>query len=185
MLDLKAVFGYPDEMPETEATAEASDVTLTEGPDVTGFDFSGWVRRADCKGRWGWEPPDLSEADRWWAEYDFGELPEADWTCPQCGGLLWWEDLVGGKHCLQCEADKAERADRLAAKAAGLLRRNPRPTERPDDRKGRLTAHNGPRCEETGLADPEHVSGNRPTGGDLGALAGCEVGQEARASGDR
>ena len=66
MLDLKAVFGYPDEMPETEATADAPDVTLTEGPDAPGFDFSGWVRGPDARGRMGWESADLPEAVAWW-----------------------------------------------------------------------------------------------------------------------
>ena len=116
---------------EPDGSCPASGIAGADVIDqwLAGQDFSGWRRRPECQGRWGWEPPDLPEADRWWEEYDFGELPEADWTCPQCGGLLWWEDLLGGKHCLLCEADKAERADRLAAKTARLRLLNPPPTE--------------------------------------------------------
>jgi hypothetical protein len=38
--------------------------------------FAQWVHRPDVHSRMGWERPDLSEADRWWARYDFEELPE-------------------------------------------------------------------------------------------------------------
>ena len=102
MLDLQAVFGDFESTPEA-ATPETS----TEAP---GFDFSDWVRRSDCRGRMGWERPGLPEDVAWWRWADFDELPEADWTCPECGGLLWWEDLLGGKHCLRCEFDKHERS---------------------------------------------------------------------------
>jgi len=37
--------------------------------------FADWVRRQDVDGVWGWEAPDLSENDRWWARFRFEDLP--------------------------------------------------------------------------------------------------------------
>jgi len=50
-----------------------------------------------------------------------GSVP-ADWTCPRCGGLLWWEDLLGGRHCMACESAALARSHRLAARAAAIRR---------------------------------------------------------------
>jgi hypothetical protein len=38
--------------------------------------FAGWVRRQDVTGRWGWEAPKLPEWQRWWARFQFEDLPE-------------------------------------------------------------------------------------------------------------
>jgi len=53
-----------------------------------------------------------------------GELVEADWACPQCGRLAWWESADGGRHCLDCEAEPLDRGKRLAEKAARLRNRH-------------------------------------------------------------
>jgi len=42
----------------------------------------------------------------------------ADWTCPRCGGIAAWWDLLGGEHCMSCEADTLARSHRLAERAA-------------------------------------------------------------------
>jgi hypothetical protein len=87
VIDLEAVFGYP----EGDASA-AGAVTLPDTPEASppetsteapGSDFSDWIRRQDCKGRMGWEPPGLPEEKRWWADCNFDELPEADAGCPE------------------------------------------------------------------------------------------------------
>jgi len=39
--------------------------------------FDGWSLRPDVTGRQGWEPPDLPEADRWWARWTWETLVEA------------------------------------------------------------------------------------------------------------
>ena len=44
----------------------------------------------------------------------------ADWTCTACGGLLWWEDLRGGRHCMDCESGPLRRSLRLAERAAAI-----------------------------------------------------------------
>ncbi|HUT10728.1 MAG TPA: hypothetical protein VMY42_09545 [Thermoguttaceae bacterium] len=37
--------------------------------------FAGWVRRADVRGRMGWEAPAVPERLRWWARADWEDLP--------------------------------------------------------------------------------------------------------------
>jgi hypothetical protein len=39
--------------------------------------FDDWVERPDCHGRLGWEKPGLPDSQRWWAFFDFEELPES------------------------------------------------------------------------------------------------------------
>jgi len=51
---------------------------------------------------------------------DFGEPVEPDWTCTQCGGIGWWEDLRGGRHCVDCDRRKLTRCLNLAERAARL-----------------------------------------------------------------
>jgi len=40
--------------------------------------------------------------------------------CPKCRGLLWWEDLEGRRHCLDCERERFERAEELVRVAQRL-----------------------------------------------------------------
>jgi hypothetical protein len=54
-------------------------------------------------------------ADGWPA----GSVPPGE-PCPNCGGLLWGEDLEGGRHCLDCEGAKFKRAEELAGLAQRL-----------------------------------------------------------------
>jgi len=42
--------------------------------------------------------------------------------CPDCGSLEVWWDLLGERHCQQCEAEKLDRGRRLANRAARLRR---------------------------------------------------------------
>jgi hypothetical protein len=69
------------------------------------------------------DPADLEPCQRWWEHGDFEDLPEPADPCPTCGSLAWWEDLAGGRHCLTCERDRFQRAERLATKAADLRAR--------------------------------------------------------------
>lgn len=41
---------------------------------LAGTIFQGWIRRQDCRGRWGWERPGLSDAECWWRRWDFDDL---------------------------------------------------------------------------------------------------------------
>jgi len=51
------------------------------------------------------------------------EPPETDWTCADCGGFLWWEDVKGGRHCVDCGREKLARSLELAERAARLRAR--------------------------------------------------------------
>lgn len=84
------------------------------------LDFTRWVRRRDHNGRWGWEPPDLEDSERWWARGDFEDFPEPGSPCPECGSLEWWEDAAGNRHCARCEAAGLQRTEILADQAARL-----------------------------------------------------------------
>jgi len=84
MLDLQAIFGSgrapttaapviqsvaaPEPIPRPEAVERPTD-------HVEAMPFADWVLRPDCHGRMGWEAPGLPESDRWWARFDFDELP--------------------------------------------------------------------------------------------------------------
>jgi len=81
---------------------------LADDP-LAGTPFAGWVRRPDSRGRISWEAPDLPEADRWWATADFDDLPPPGPACPKCGSLEEWADLLGGRHCGQCQGDLLRR----------------------------------------------------------------------------
>jgi hypothetical protein len=48
------------------------------------------------------------------------ESVEPGEPCPKCRGLLWWEDLEDGRHCLDCERAGFERAEEIAGLAARL-----------------------------------------------------------------
>ncbi len=49
---------------------------------------------------------------------DFESLDMGDWTCPVCTRLAFWQDAMGGKHCMSCEAKGLRRSLRLAEWAA-------------------------------------------------------------------
>jgi hypothetical protein len=100
-----------------------ADLQDMAASDPHGTPFQGWQHRPDVQGRLGLERPGLADHERWRGEYDLDDLPKADWTCPRCGSLLWWEDLAGRRHCLQCEREDFERSERLAEKAARLRRK--------------------------------------------------------------
>ena len=82
--------------------------------------FADWVLRPDCHGRMGWEAPDLPEADRWWAHCMFDDLPLPGPPCPKCGSVEEWTDLLGGRHCQQCDGDLLRRSLDLAERAGRL-----------------------------------------------------------------
>jgi hypothetical protein len=50
-----------------DPTAESAERIMVDGQE--------WIRRQDCQGRWGWERADLPEKNRWWARWDFEDLP--------------------------------------------------------------------------------------------------------------
>jgi hypothetical protein len=58
-----------------EPTPQPAMVDTTADP-LIGTRFADWVRRPDCHGRMGLEAPNLPEAVRWWARFDFDGLPE-------------------------------------------------------------------------------------------------------------
>jgi len=62
--------GAPAGIGPREPLAADADGQAPANPD-----FSDWVQRPDCKGRMGWERPDLPEAARWWARCEFDDLP--------------------------------------------------------------------------------------------------------------
>lgn len=134
MIDLEAVFGYPEgdaPVPDVATLpraheAENSSSTLdtpaasTEAPD---FDVSDWVRRQDCKGRWGWEAPDLPEAARWWARWEFDDLPEL--VPPDYIGKPAKRNAQGGPQCKETNLPDLEHVggNRLAQAILGASAR--------------------------------------------------------------
>lgn len=38
---------------------------------------------------------------------EWDSLPDPDWECPQCGGLLWWENIFGERRCVKCRPSRA------------------------------------------------------------------------------
>ncbi|MBU4271714.1 MAG: hypothetical protein KKE86_08120 [Planctomycetes bacterium] len=99
MIDLQAIFGNGPAVPVAAPPPEpAADPLAT-------FPFADWVLRPDAHGRMGWVAPDLPESDRWWATADFDDLPPPGPACPRCGSLAEWWDLLGGRHCGQCDGD--------------------------------------------------------------------------------
>jgi hypothetical protein len=74
MIDLQAIFG--DGTATVAKVATIPKAVDTAADPQIGTRFADWVRRPDCHGRMGWESPDLSEIDRWWARCDFDDLPE-------------------------------------------------------------------------------------------------------------
>lgn len=107
-------------------------------PSPTRLDSSKWVLRSDARGRLGWEPPDVPDAERWWVDLPavdepmpgvvtMGDAPSfpADGArvapCPRCGSLELWWDLLGQPHCQHCDHTGLARARRLR-EHANLLR---------------------------------------------------------------
>ena len=179
-LDLAAIFGHDTSTPARGVASPEPAAPAASTSDPSGPDFSTWVLRPDFKGRLGWEPPDLPEAERWWAEYEFDDLPEADWTCPHCSGLLWWEDLLGSRHCSACEARKLSRSLELAERAARLRRQGlpARGKAGPGGETASSIARGG---DETATDDTQHVDGKMLVEAKPRASARCEVGQEPAA----
>jgi hypothetical protein len=83
--------------------------------------FTGWVQRPDALGQLGWESPDLTEEDRWWADDQEVEMPD---PCPTCDSLELWWDLLGGVHCQRCERETFRRSLRLLDRAEAIRRRH-------------------------------------------------------------
>jgi len=88
------------------------------------------------------------------------ELLEPDWACPTCGGFLWWEDLRGGRHCVDCEGRKLERSLALADRAA-RLRRTGRPARREAAPTAKAASPAGPRCDPAAAFDSLDAGGKR------------------------
>jgi hypothetical protein len=61
-------------------------------------------------------------ADDWQEALSPGSIT----PCPTCGGVLFWSDLTGGRHCQSCEAAGLRRALTLAKRAARLRRQTAR-----------------------------------------------------------
>ncbi len=70
-LYLESLFGDP---PAAATLHRGRTETDTEGELLSPFLW--FIRRPDCHGRIGWESPDVPEWQRWWARFDFDELPE-------------------------------------------------------------------------------------------------------------
>jgi hypothetical protein len=71
VIDLEDLFG------DDSRAADRQDSQSTTR-DVDHDPFVDWVLRPDCRGRLGWEPHDLPESVRWWARFDFDDLPVPD-----------------------------------------------------------------------------------------------------------
>ena len=65
---------HAEQVPGAAGTA-ATTPTECERVGENTNRFADWVRRQDVDGVWGWEAPDLSENDRWWARFRFEDLP--------------------------------------------------------------------------------------------------------------
>ncbi len=116
------------------------DVQPQGQPTGDGPDFAKWVLRPDARGRMGWEPPDVPDAERWWTDLPAaGEplpgvatvggapsFPGDDAPpppCPRCGSLELWWDLLGQPHCQHCDAAAFERSRRWLERAERIRRR--------------------------------------------------------------
>jgi hypothetical protein len=143
--------GVPDSPPVPEA-ADASADPLAALP------FADWVLRPDAGGCMGWESPDLSDDERWWA------VPDATRSlgspCPKCGSLMKWWDILGGEHCQKCDRATLERAVRLADRAARLRRpemQNHGDANRTPSQETSLSRNPAPRidpgCVSAGMTD--------------------------------
>jgi hypothetical protein len=64
----------PPRVPAMMREVYTIDPTAENAERIT-VDGQEWIRRQDCQGRWGWERADLSEKNRWWARWDFEDLP--------------------------------------------------------------------------------------------------------------
>jgi hypothetical protein len=60
-------------------------------------------------------------------ECDTSESFEADpgEPCPTCNGQAWSIDILGGRHCQQCEPQRLDRSRQLAERAERLRKRAP------------------------------------------------------------
>ena len=58
-------------------------------------------------------------------------LPLPSSLCPRCGSLAEWIDLMGARHCQECEAGTLEKSLRLAELAARLREQAHAPTPAP------------------------------------------------------
>jgi len=79
---------------------------------------------------------------------DFDSAPPIGF-CPKCNGGSWWWDLVGGRHCMNCERERFAKSDRFWRKVARLRRRVPTPSDGGDiigDGRFRARRHD-PRAE--------------------------------------
>ena len=88
-----------------EDTASAMDVaTITETDTTTTEMNSITTADAELAASGDWSPGSVEPGE----------------PCPECRGLLWWETLEGGRHCLDCERAELERNRELARLAQRL-----------------------------------------------------------------
>ena len=130
---------------EMTTTTDETDFSVTDDT-LTESGFANWIRRPDATGRWGWERPGLPEVDRWWARSTFRQLPELPPPCPTCRGVLWWGDLEGGRHCLDCERTTFEQSGELSRLAHRLRAASGLPA-REAETKAELPAPGELRCD--------------------------------------
>ena len=174
MLNLESVFGSelePKQLPVATTTVPVPGnpavLSTTVGPRrphdthvidawFAAEDFSRWTYR---DGRY--IGPNANPAD------DFDELPEPGGPCPTCNSLDFSVDILGGRHCRRCEADKLARSRRIVDRAKWLWKRAPA------DKTASPVARG---CEETRADDTQHVGSPRPSTAALEPLRGCEGG---------
>ncbi|MEN6452083.1 MAG: hypothetical protein ABFC96_16455 [Thermoguttaceae bacterium] len=152
MIDLVAIFGescaaVPVAVTTIIAVPEPEAAPV---PDDAGGSFSDWVYRADALGVTGWQAPDLPEVA------PFDALPVPGPACPVCGSLEEWTDLLGGRHCQQCDGDWLRRALDWAERAARL---------REQSATRKAAARIAPGCVPAGLVDTLDVGSKRPAQG--------------------
>ena len=66
---------------------------------------------------------ELEPSQRWWEHSNFDELLAPGEPCPTCGGLAWWENVLGARRCLTCDRAAFDRSNQLESQAAELRKR--------------------------------------------------------------
>jgi hypothetical protein len=88
------------------------------------------------------------------ADLDDSETIDPPPPCPRCGGLMFWWGLLGGRHCMTCDARALARSRRWAGRVEKLKQRYV--TKQSQDRSTRpmVASHQKLRCNTCQFYDP-------------------------------
>ncbi len=98
--------------PVTATTGEGAPARVLIHPIDAWLQLQNWDQWRYENGRY--SGPEARPAD------DFLGLASPGEPCPTCGGLSFFTDLLGGRHCQTCEAGLAERTFQLVERAERL-----------------------------------------------------------------